>query len=130
MANPELGWEEKMDYNVGIDFRTKSLNVVLDAYIADTQNLVFSRTILPSTGFSYTNDNLGKVRNKGLEASISWTFYRKGSSYISLFGRTAINDNRVLEISDVLKAYNEQQQQHAKEAGMADSVPTRATKSS
>ncbi|MBR5905054.1 MAG: SusC/RagA family TonB-linked outer membrane protein [Bacteroidales bacterium] len=122
MANPNLGWEEKMDYNVGIDFRTRTLNVILDAYIADTQNLVFSRTILPSTGFTYTNDNLGKVRNKGLEASVSWTFYRKGASYISLFGKTAINDNRVLEISDVLKAYNEQQQARAKEAGTAEPV--------
>lgn len=122
MANPELGWEEKMDYNVGIDFRTRSLNVILDAYIADTRNLVFSRTILPSTGFLYTNDNLGKVRNKGLEASLSWTFYRRGASYISLFGRTAINDNRVLEISDVLKSFNEQQQARAKETGMVDPV--------
>ena len=122
MANPGLGWEEKMDYNVGVDFRTRSLNVILDAYIADTQNLVFSRTILPSTGFSYTNDNLGKVRNKGLEASVSWTFWRKGSSYVSLFGKTAINDNRVLEISEVLKAYNEQQQARAKEVGMTDPV--------
>ena len=122
MANPELGWEEKMDYNVGIDFRTRSLNVVLDAYIADTRNLVFSRTTLPSTGFLSTNDNLGKVRNKGLEASVSWTFYRRGASYISLFSKTAINDNRVLEISDVLKSYNEQQQARAKETGMADPV--------
>ena len=122
MANPNLGWEEKMDYNVGVDFRTRTLNVILDAYIADTQNLVFSRTILPSTGFTYTNDNLGKVRNKGVEASVSWTFYRKGASYISLFGKTAINDNRVLEISDVLKAYNEQQQAHAKEAGTNEPV--------
>ena len=122
MANPELGWEEKMDYNVGLDFRTRSVNVILDAYIADTQNLVFSRTILPSTGFAYTNDNLGKVRNKGLEASVSWTFWRKGSSYVSLFGKTAINDNRVLEISEVLKAYNEQQQARAKEVGMNDPV--------
>ena len=122
MANPELGWEEKMDYNVGIDFRTRSLNVILDAYIADTQNLVFSRTILPSTGFLSTNDNMGKVRNKGLEASVSWTFYRRGASYISLFGKTAVNDNRVLEISDVLKSYNEQQKARAKETGMVDPV--------
>ena len=122
MANPELGWEEKMDYNVGIDFRTRSVNVILDAYIADTQNLVFSRTILPSTGFTYTNDNLGKVRNKGVEASLSWTFYRKGSSYVSLFGKAAVNDNRVLEISDVLKAYNEQQQARAKELGTTEPV--------
>ena len=122
MANPELGWEEKMDYNVGLDFRTKSLNVILDAYIADTQNLVFSRTILPSTGFLYTNDNLGKVRNRGVEASVNWTFYRRGASYISLFGKTAVNDNRVLEISEVLKSYNDQQQAQAKETGMVDPV--------
>ena len=122
MANPELGWEEKMDYNVGVDFRTRSLNVVMDAYIADTRNLVFSRTILPSTGFYSTNDNLGKVRNKGLEASVSWTFYRKGASYISLFGKVAVNDNRVLEISDVLKAYNDQQKARAKESGATEPV--------
>ena len=117
MANPELGWEEKMDYNVGVDFRTRSLNVILDAYIADTRNLVFSRTILPSTGFAITNDNMGKVRNKGIEASVNWTVYRRGASYINLYGKAAMNDNRVLEISDALRSFNEQQQARAKEAG-------------
>lgn len=117
MANPELGWEEKMDYNIGIDFRTRNLNIVADAYIADTRNLVFSRTLLPSTGFPMTNDNMGMVRNKGVELSVNWTLYRSGASYINLFGKVAFNDNRVLRISDALKAFNEQQQALAKEVG-------------
>lgn len=117
MANPELGWEEKMDYNIGIDFRTRNLNIVADAYIADTRNLVFSRTLLPSTGFPMTNDNMGMVRNKGVELSVNWTLYRSGASYINLFGKAAFNDNRVLRISDALKAFNEQQQALAKEVG-------------
>ena len=122
MANPELGWEEKMDYNIGIDFRTRNLNIVVDAYIADTRNLVFSRTLLPSTGFPMTNDNMGMVRNKGVELSVNWTVYRSGASYINLFGKAAFNDNRVLRISDALKAFNEQQQALAQEVGVTAPV--------
>ena len=109
MENPNLGWEDKMEYNIGLDFRTKRINAVIDAYIADTRNLVFSRSILPSTGFASVNDNMGKVRNKGIEASLSYTVWQRKSSYLSLFAKIAVNDNRVLEISDALRAYNEQQ---------------------
>ena len=109
MENPDLQWEEKMDYNVGVDFRTKRINAVLDAYIADTRNLVFNRSIVPSTGFSTVVDNMGKVRNRGVEASLSYILFQTGSSYLSLFGKVAFNDNRILQISEALEAYNKQQ---------------------
>ena len=109
MENPDLQWEEKMDYNIGLDLRTKRIYAVLDAYIADTRNLVFARTILPSTGFSSVTDNMGKVRNRGVEASLSWTFFQRGSSFASVFGKVAFNDNRILQISDALEAFNKQQ---------------------
>lgn len=115
MENPNLGWEEKMDYNVGIDFRTSHINLVLDAYIADTRNLVFNRSILPSTGFTTVSDNLGQVRNKGIEMQLSYMIYQRGSSYFSIFGKVATNDNRVVKISDAMDAYNKQQQAVAKE---------------
>ncbi len=106
MENPNLGWEQKMDYNLGVDFRTKHLNIVADVYMADTKNLVFSRTILPSTGFSYVSDNLGKIRNKGAELSINYTVFQKKNSYFTLMTKLATNDNRILELSDAMKAYN------------------------
>ena len=109
MENPNLQWEEKMDYNVGIDFRTKRINAVLDAYIADTRNLVFNRSIVPSTGFPTVVDNMGKVRNRGVEASLSYILFQTGSSYLSVFGKVAFNDNRILQISEALEAYNKQQ---------------------
>jgi TonB-linked SusC/RagA family outer membrane protein len=109
MENPDLQWEEKMDYNVGVDFRTKRINAVLDAYIADTRNLVFNRSIVPSTGFSTVVDNMGKVRNRGVEASLSYILFQTGSSYLSVFGKVAFNDNRILQISEALEAYNKQQ---------------------
>lgn len=115
MENRDLGWEEKMDYNIGLDFRTTRINMVLDAYIADTRNLVFARSILPSTGFTTVSDNLGIVRNKGIELQLSYILWQKGASYLSIFGKAATNDNRVLSISSALEAYNAQQQAAAKE---------------
>jgi len=106
MGNPTLGWESKLDWNVGIDFRTERLSLISNFYISDTRNLVFNRSILPSNGFTYVSDNLGKVRNKGVEASANYRVYQSGSSYFSIFGSIAFNDNRILEISDVLRNYN------------------------
>ena len=122
MENPGLGWEQKMDYNVGIDLRTKYVDLTLDAYLSDTKNLVFNRSILPSTGFTSVNDNLGKVRNKGLEASLNVRLFQRGSSYVSLFGKMAFNDNRILEISDVLRNFNKEQQQNALNSGSVEPV--------
>lgn len=117
MENPNLRWEEKMDYNVGLDFRTNRINLVLDAYIADTRNLVFSRSLLPSTGYSQFVDNMGQVRNRGIEASLSYTIFQRGASYLSVFAKAALNDNRVVSISEALDAYNKQQIAAAKAAG-------------
>ena len=117
MENKDLGWEEKMDYNLGLDMRTKHLNVTLDAYIADTKNLVFSQSIVPSTGFTSVSDNLGRVRNKGVEASVNWTLFQKRDSYLTLFGKAALNDNRILEISDAMRDYNARMIETAAESG-------------
>ena len=117
MENPALGWEQIMDYNVGFDLRTKHFDVTLDAYISDTKNLAFNRSILPSTGFSTVTDNMGRVRNKGIEASVNYRIFQSGTSYLAVFGKVAFNDNRVLEISEALEQYNKQQQEAAEAAG-------------
>jgi hypothetical protein len=116
MENPDLGWESKMDYDLGVDFRSTRWTATLDAYISDTRDLVFTRTILPSTGFNSVNDNLGQIRNKGVEASVNYILYQSGSSYFSVYGKIAYNDNRVKKISDALRSYNEKQQKAATES--------------
>ena len=133
MENRGLGWEQKLDYNIGMDFRTKRITAVIDAYIADTQNMVFSRSLLPSTGYTSVSDNIGLVRNKGIEASLSYILYQSGSSYVSIFGRIASNDNRVQKISDAMREFNNIQKANAKSSGSTapvtqyyDGVPLRS----
>ena len=122
MENRNLGWETKMDYNLGLDVRTKHINLMVDAYIADTKNLVFSKSLVRSTGFTTVSDNLGKVRNKGIEASLNYIVFQKNRSYFTLVGKIAVNDNRILELSDAMKAYNQQMIDNAAESGSESPV--------
>ena len=117
MENPDLGWEQKMDYDLGLDFKNKMVTFTADAYIADTDNLVFVRSILPSTGFTSVSDNLGKVRNKGLELGCNVRLFQRNSSFFSVFARVAFNKNKILKISDGLRTYNMAQQKAAQDNG-------------
>ena len=72
---------------------------------------------MPSTGFTSVSDNMGLVRNKGVELSMSYELYKRGSSYFSIFGKIAFNDNRIMKISDALENYNRLQQEQAEQSG-------------
>lgn len=113
MENPFLSWEQTFDYDLGFDLRTKHFSVTFDAYIADTKNLIFNRSLLSSTGFSSFSDNMGMVRNKGMELSVSYRVYSGRNGFINLNGNIALNDNRIRKISDALATYNKQQQENA-----------------
>ena len=113
MQNPDLGWEEKVDYTVGLDANIGNLLLKFDAYIADTRNMAFNRSLVTSTGFSVVRDNLGKVRNKGVELSATYSVIRKKDAFLNVYFKIATNDNRVRKLSDALKSYNEQMKQNA-----------------
>lgn len=72
--NPSIEWETTLTYNVGLDFRFFGgrLSGSLDAYLADTKNLL--NTIQVPMGSDYGNMlmvNIGSLRNRGLEISLS-----------------------------------------------------------
>ncbi|MEY8592617.1 SusC/RagA family TonB-linked outer membrane protein [Butyricimonas hominis] len=113
MENPDLGWEEKVDYTIGLDANVGNLLLKFDAYIADTKNMAFNRSLVTSTGFSVVRDNLGKVRNKGIELSATYSVIRKKDAFLNVYFKIATNDNRVKKISDALRSYNEQMKQAA-----------------
>jgi len=107
MENNQLGWEQKMDYTIGLDARIAGLTLKLDFYRADTRDMAFNRTVVTSTGFSAVTDNLGKVRNEGIELSASYAVWRAKDGFLNLNFKIATNKNRIRKISDALEAYNE-----------------------
>lgn len=107
MPNPNLKWEQKLDMNAGLDVRVGGFSLSLDAYIADTKNMLTDLTIPNSTGFSIVKDNLGLVRNSGFEIKASYMALRSNNGFLNLYGSVAHNKNYIVRLSDSLKEYNE-----------------------
>ena len=113
MENPSLAWEQKMDYTFGLDFKMRNVNLTFDYYIADTKDMAFNRSIVGSTGFNSVTDNLGEVRNRGIEASLTYTVWRNQNGFFNIHGSILTNNNKIRKISDELRAYNERQKEYA-----------------
>lgn len=113
MANNNLKWQRKYDQNIGSDFSAFShrLNLRFDYYIATTDDLLTDVTIPSSTGFTSYKENLGKVQNKGTELYASYRIYQSSNKrdYVNLYANVTHNTNRIKEISNSLRTYNEQQ---------------------
>lgn len=73
IANYDLKWEGSSTTNIGLDmgFFKSRLNVTVDAFIKDTKDLLIQQSLAYVTGFGSQWQNVGKIRNKGLELSIN-----------------------------------------------------------
>lgn len=72
MGNANLKWERTSSYNVGLDFSLFGdvLRGSLETYMAETNDLLVSRSLPIITGFSDVKANLGKLTNRGFEMSL------------------------------------------------------------
>ena len=72
--NPDLKWEKKKEFNVGVDFQVldNRLGVTFDYYHRTTDNLLYNYTV-PTPPYIYNTlfTNVGKVTNQGVELTIN-----------------------------------------------------------
>lgn len=75
LATPELTWETNLNLNVGLDFGfwNNRLNGTVEYFQRTSKDLLFSRDLVPSSGFSSIDANIGKLRNIGWEFTLSGT---------------------------------------------------------
>ncbi|GAA5220001.1 SusC/RagA family TonB-linked outer membrane protein [Membranihabitans marinus] len=73
IPNPELQWERSKTLNIGADIGlfNRRVNVIFDAYRRETDNLITSLALPPSTGFGSSLTNLGSLENKGVELELN-----------------------------------------------------------
>ncbi|MFV0403949.1 MAG: SusC/RagA family TonB-linked outer membrane protein [Bacteroides graminisolvens] len=73
MANKKLGWEKTRQINIGLDFAVlnRRLSGTLEWYQSNTFDLLMDRSIPGITGFSNVLDNIGEMKNSGIELSLS-----------------------------------------------------------
>ena len=71
-GNPNLRWEEQKQINVGLDFGAWNdrLNLSVDYFHIDNENLLMMRTMAASTGYLQRMDNVGCLTNQGVEFTL------------------------------------------------------------
>ncbi len=107
MPNPKLMWEQKKDYNVGFDMRASIFSLSFDWYSSDTKNMLTNVTIPTSTGFGVVKDNLGLVRNSGVEIKGSVTPVQNNNGFLSVYGAFVYTKNKIINLSESMRTYNE-----------------------
>ncbi|MBD3628525.1 TonB-dependent receptor [Cyclobacterium sp.] len=73
VANPSLGWEETTDYGIGTDLEILDSRVMfsVDYFYRQTDNMLFNMPLPIVTGFGSYMANVGSMRNRGFEYSIT-----------------------------------------------------------
>lgn len=109
LGNPDLSWEKTNETNVGGDFHFFKglLSLNFDWYNKKTIDLITDVTIPASSGFVTYKDNLGEVKNTGFEIQLRADVLHTHDWQLALWGNMAHNKNKILKISESLKAYNE-----------------------
>ena len=100
MPNPNLRWEQKTSFNAGVDASLFSDRVTLsvDAYRDVTSDLLLSVALPSTTGFGSQLQNIGSVRNRGLELSLSTVNVSRGRFSWRSTLNVAGNRNRVVDL--------------------------------
>lgn len=109
IPNPSVRWEQVEQSNLGFDATLFNgrLNVVLDAYIKNTNDMLVPMSVPISTGYSdviVPSINAGKVKNKGIELGISSTNTTGPVVWTTGFN-IAFNHNEVVSLNDTIPMY-------------------------
>jgi TonB-linked SusC/RagA family outer membrane protein len=99
-ANPNLKWENTKEADLGFDWNMLDgrIGIVGDYYNKKTSNLLISRPITGTSGFTSFTDNVGNIENNGIELDLTTENVRAASpgglSWQSNFN-ISTNKNRV-----------------------------------
>ena len=73
LGNADLGWESTKSYNLGVDYTILASRISgsIDIYKSETSNVLVSRNIPASTGYTKVWTNIGGISNKGIELGLN-----------------------------------------------------------
>lgn len=101
--NPDLRWEKKAEYNLGLDFSLFDYRLAgsVDLYRRDTKDMLFRYDVpVPPFLFNSIQANVGHMRNEGLEASLTFDVVRSANFRWQANANWSTNKNALLTLSD------------------------------
>lgn len=102
MPNPDLKWEKTNQWDIGVDLGlfNDRLNIEASYYYKYTTDLLLSRPIPRSTGFSSITSNIGEVSNRGFDLLVNaYPVETSDFSWNSMLN-LSFNKNRVEKLDE------------------------------
>lgn len=102
MGNPDITWETTTNLNVGVEFSlfNRRLSGSLDFYNKKTTDLLFWLNIPESAGTRGYYDNIGDIRNRGVELTLQGSVIRTKDIDWSLQFNIAHNKDEILSLPE------------------------------
>ncbi len=100
MGNSGLKWEKTAGFNIGLDYSLfdNRLTGSLELYYTKTKDLLYDMVIPTITGFGSVSSNIGEIRNKGVEFTItSRNFVTNDFEWTTTFNISA-NNNEIISL--------------------------------
>ena len=99
IPNPDLKWESTAQFNLGLNLGLfhDRITITADYYDKQTKDLLLSRPLPPTSGFSSITENVGSVENKGIELTLATQNFVGDFSWNTQFNISG-NRNKVLEL--------------------------------
>ncbi|GAB3960692.1 SusC/RagA family TonB-linked outer membrane protein [Spirosoma harenae] len=105
LGNPNLKPELHTEIEFGLEGRlfNNALTFDVTAYQRNTRDLITNTPLDASTGYTATTINIGKIRNEGIEISVSATPVKRGGFSWDVTGVFSRNTPKVLDLGGTLQ---------------------------
>ncbi|PKA99041.1 TonB-linked SusC/RagA family outer membrane protein [Flavobacteriaceae bacterium MAR_2009_75] len=105
LNNPNIGPETTTGYEFGVDLRLFKNRLRFDAtyYDSTSEDLIVQVDVSSASGIGQTLQNIGEMRNKGVEIQLGGTLVRTEDLTVDLDLNFAANENEVVSLGDNLE---------------------------
>lgn len=98
LPNPNLTWETPTTINAGVNISLfKRIDLSIDVYQRTNKDLILDVPLSSASGFYYSTENIGTVRNKGIDIELNTKNFTGNFKWNTSFN-IGINRNKVLKL--------------------------------
>ena len=110
-GNKNLKWQRIEKNNIGLDFETKNRRITgyVNYYSDLSKDVLIDVSLAPSLGFDSFKENLGEVKNSGIELSIRGSIVKNRDLQWDVFTNVVRNENKLMKINKALDVFNQNQ---------------------
>lgn len=103
LANKDIKWETTQQWNIGVDFGFLEDRITgsVDYYVKDTYDMLLNLPIPNSTGFSSQINNVGSIKNTGLDIALNTRNISRNDFYWTTNMSFSTLSNTVEDLGDI-----------------------------